>query len=130
VLVGLGLLFAVLGLMQRDMTFVARPTADRARSIFDDAQHQLEQLAGATGGACSEQAHRRDAAHGVPPPVHPRSRRVQGPTLICTNLGELVPPLVVEEAGRLVLPPPGQITSCRRYIRCRAANPSSSTTAR
>ena len=108
-LVGVGLLAAVLGLMQRDMTFVAEATADRARSIFDDAQRQLEQLAAATGGNCSEQAifeMQRTVFH------HPYIREVgifRDKHLYCTNLGDVVPPLLVDEPGRLVLPPPGQI---------------------
>ena len=109
VLVGLGLLFAVLGLMRRDMSFVAAATAERARSIFEDAHHQLEHLAAATGGTCSEQAifeMQRTVFH------HPYIREAgifRDKQLYCTNLGNVVPPLVVEEAGRLVLPPAGQI---------------------
>src|SRR5262245_61038086 len=108
-LVGVGLLAAAFGLMQRDMSFVAHATGGRARSILDDAQHQLEQLAAATGGNCSQQAifeMQRTVFH------HPYIREVgifRGKELQCTNLGAVQPPLLVDEPGRLVLPPPGQI---------------------
>ena len=108
-LVAFGLAFVVLGLMKRDTMFVAQATAERARSIFDDAQRQLEGLANATGGECSDaaiQAMQR-AVFGN---LYLREAGVfAGHDLLCTNLGRLDPPLAVDEPDRLVVPAPGQI---------------------